>query len=121
MANALEYALYYATGRTAGGVSGEHALVLGFPDESKIAETVAGDFIAFDQDIDVTDVDYVQLWVKGEVHGNFKLYILLDAVIDQWFTISEPFITRNVFMPVAINVSGITGVHNIMFKLLRTI
>lgn len=119
MANAFEYALYYAQGRTAGGVNEDYALVLGLPDESKIDEITAGNFIAFDQDIITTNVDYVLMWVKGEIYSDFILEILLDGAIEQAFVIGEPYITKNVFMPVAINVSGITGAHNLKFRMRR--
>jgi len=119
MCNALEYAFYYATGRTAGGVSGTHCLTLGFPDASKIDETVIADFIAFDQNIDVTGVDYIQFWIKGECHSDFGMEVLLDGGIEQAFVVGEPYIARNVFTPVAVNVSGIVGVHNLKFRLRR--
>jgi len=119
VANALEYALYYATGRTAGGVSGEHALVLGFPDASKIGEVAMGNFIAFDQDIDVTDMDYVQMWIRGECHVAFALEIIVDGAVVENYAFAKPYITKNVFMPVGLNVSGITGMHNLKYRLKR--
>ncbi len=121
MANAWEYALYYATGRTAGGVNEDHALVLGFPDASKIDEVAPGDFIAFDQNVDTTGVDYILMWIKGEVHSDFALDVMLDGALEQSFVIGEPYITKNVFMPVGINVSGITGAHNLKYRLRRIV
>ena len=121
MANAFEYALYYAQGRTTGGVNEDYCLTLGFPDEKSLDETTIGDNIAFDQDIVTTDVDYVQMWVQGECHSDFAMDIMLDGALVESYVIGEPYITTNVFMPVAINVSGITGTHNLKFRLRRIV
>lgn len=121
MANPLTYGLHYNCGRTAGGVEGDYSLALGDFDADKIDEISSADYVAFDQDIDVTDVDYVLMWVKGEIHQYFSLDIIFDGTIERAFVAGEPFISKNVFMPVAINVSGMTGTKNLKFRLLRIV
>lgn len=118
MANPLTYGLHYRQGRVTGGVSGSHCLCLGDIPEEEFIEMAGSEYVSYEQDVDVSDVDYITFWIRGERRDGSQLDIEFNGVTEYRFSVwGDEDLPREEFMPVSINVSGLTGTKKLKFVL----
>lgn len=101
--------------------SGEHVLVLGDELGGRTAELTPGDFAEVAQDVDVTDTDFVRVWLRLRVPDDVPAGLAWTAAI----TVDDRVVARGTARPgetrdltdLLGNVSKLTGTHRIAIRL----
>lgn len=101
--------------------SGEHVLVLGDELGGRTAELTPGDFAEVAQDVDVTDTDFVRVWLRLRVPDDVPAGLAWTAAI----TVDDRIVARGTARPgetrdltdLLGNVSKLAGTHRIAVRL----
>ncbi len=101
--------------------SGEHVLVLGDELGGRTAELTPGDFAEVAQDVDVTDTDFVRVWLRLRVPDDVPAGLAWTAAI----TVDDRVVARGTARPgetrdltdLLGNVSKLAGTHRIAIRL----
>lgn len=101
--------------------SGEHVFVLGDELGARTADLAPGDFAEVAQDVDVTDVDLVRVWLRLRVPSDVPADLAWVAAI----TVDDRVVARGTARPgetrdltdLLGNVSKLAGTHRIAVRL----